>query len=391
MNFRQHFTPKHLPRTVALAAAAYVAAIAVGALVGAEVLLRSKSRWVKGSFLVVGRSGDQLLLPPVPESLSRDVLGVVPLNPVRGHAVIGHVERRGPYVERPVLEERGVIQPGWIAWVSSFVYNGTPAQLDANYENVVVRTDVGDMPAWHVPSVTGERDLIVIQIHGHGGQRSQGLRVLRSLERTGAAQLYVTFRNAFGAPRVGKGHMTLGDVEAEDVLSALEWARGQGYQQAVLMGYSMGGNIALSALRPSFEPLPLPVRGVVLDSPALEWRDVIRRQARRGGLPQFIAKPVGRMIERLVTRRSGQNFDTVDQLAAAPRFGVPILLFHSPSDKTIPYWQAKALAEARPDLVEFHTVEGARHIRCWNIDPERYEAALEAFIRRVTESRRDQL
>ena len=118
---------------------------------------------------------------------------------------------------------------------------------------------------------------------------------------------------------------------------------------------------------------------------------MIRRQARRGGEPQFIAKPVGRMIERLVTRRSGQNFDTVDQLAAAPRFGVPILLFHSPSDKTIPYWQAKALAEARPDLVEFHTVEGARHIRCWNIDPERYEAALEAFIRRVTESRRDQL
>lgn len=373
--------PKHL----GYAALGYVALVGLAAIVGAEVLLRSKTQWVKGSFMVVGRRGSKMLLPPLPESLSRDVLGVVPLAPVKGHALIGPVERRGPYVEREVWEERGVIQSGWLAWVSSFVYNGTPAQLGASFENVVVGTEVGDMPAWHIPSPDGERDLIVIQIHGHGGQRSQGLRVLHALERTGAAQLYITFRNAFGAPRVGKGHMTLGDVEAEDVYAALNWARDAGYRQAVLFGYSMGGNIALSSLRPGFEPHPIPVRGVVLDSPALEWRDVIRRQARRGGLPNFIAKPVGRLVERLVTRRSGQNFDTVDQLAAAPRFGVPILLFHSPSDKTIPYWQARALAEARPDLVEFHTVEGARHIRCWNIDPEKYEAALEAFIERVRE------
>ncbi|UFA50475.1 alpha/beta hydrolase [Deinococcus radiophilus] len=383
MNIRQHFRLQNLPRTLAVAFAAYLAAIFLGALVGAEVLLRSKSRWIKGTFMVVGRRGENVVLPPLPESLSRDVLGVVPLNPVRGHALVGPVERRSPYVERPVLEERGVIQSGWIAWVSSFVYNGTPAQLDVEYENVVVHTDIGDLPAWHIPAESGERDLIVIQIHGHGGQRSQSLRVLKSLQRTGAAQLYVTFRNAFDAPRVGKGYLSLGDVEAEDVLSALEWARDNGYRQAVLMGYSMGGNIALSALRPGFTPHPIPVRGVVLDSPALEWRDILRRQARRGGLPQVVAKPVGRMIEKIVTRRSGQNFSSVDQLAAAPRFDVPILLFHSPSDKTVPFWQAKALAGARPDLVELHAVEGARHIRCWNIDPERYEAALEAFIQRV--------
>ncbi|WP_261663347.1 alpha/beta hydrolase [Deinococcus sp. Marseille-Q6407] len=385
MKFKQHFTPKRLPRTLAIAAGAYVTLVALGALVGAEVLLRSKSRWIKGSFMLVARRGGKLLMPPLPESLSRDVLGVVPLNPVKGHALVGHVERRGPYVERPVLEESGVIQPGWISWVSSFVYNGTPAQLGADYENVVVQTPIGDLPAWHVPSPGDERDLIVIQIHGHGGQRSQGLRTLKAVQRTGAGQLFVTFRNAFDAPRVGKGYLSLGDVEAEDVLSALVWARGAGYKQAILYGYSMGGNIALSVLRPHFWPHPLPVRGVVLDSPALEWRDIIRRQARRGGLPQFIARPVGRMIERLVTYRSGQNFDTVDQLAAAPRFRVPILLFHSPSDKTVPFWQAQALAEARPDLVEFHSVEGARHIRTWNIDPERYEAALESFLQRVKE------
>ncbi|MFC6591213.1 alpha/beta hydrolase [Deinococcus lacus] len=388
MNIRQHFAPKNLPRTLSLAALGYVTLIGLAAVIGAEVLLRSKTQWVKGSFVLVARRGGKLLLPPLPETLSRDVLGAVPLAPVKGHAVLGPVQRRAPYVEREVLEERGVLQPGWIHWVSSFVYNGTPAQAGAEYENVVVPTPVGEMPAWHVPALEdGQpghvRDLLVIQIHGHGGQRSQGLRTLKAVQRTGAGQLFVTFRNAFDAPRVGKGYLSLGDLEAEDVNSALTWAREQGYRRAVLYGYSMGGNIALSVLRPGFEPHPVPVLGVILDSPALEWRGIIRRQARRGGLPKFIATPMGRVVERIVTRRSGQNFASVDQLAAAPRFNVPILLFHSPGDKTVPFWQAQALADARPDLVEFHVVEGARHIRCWNIDPQKYEAALEAFIGRV--------
>jgi fermentation-respiration switch protein FrsA (DUF1100 family) len=145
----------------------------------------------------------------------------------------------------------------------------------------------------------------------------------------------------------------------------------------------MGGNIVLSALRPQHGPLALPVPGVLLDSPALDWLDVARANGRRYHLPAFMAAQMAGLVKVLVTRFGGQNFDAVDQLAAAPTFTRPMLLFHGDRDRTIPVTQSDALAAARPDLVEYHRVEGAKHIRCWNIDPEKYDAAVEGFIRRV--------
>jgi len=376
---------RHIRRRRALAWAAlgYAALLGVATLVGAEITLRSKTRWVKGAFVPVGRRGTSVYLPASPETLSRGVIGIVPLRPNRGHAILGPARIVGTLVQRDIGEERGVVPNGALAWASSFVYNGTPAQLGVEYQNTAVSTPLGDMPAWHIPPTSGERDAVVIVVHGHGGQRSQALRMLPALRRTGTGSLFVTFRNAHGAPRTETGYHTLGDGEAEDVLAALEWAREAGYRRAVLYGFSMGGNIVLSVLRPRHEPFPIPVLGVMLDCPVLDWRATIRWQGQRYGLPSFVAGHVATFVQYLVTRRSGQDFGAVDQLAAAPGFKVPILLWHGTRDRTIPVGQADALAQARPDLVEYHRVEGGKHIRCWNIDPEKYDAALEGFVERL--------
>lgn len=381
--FLDHLRRVRKRRALAWAALGYVALLGVATVAGAEITLRSKTRWVKGAFVPVGRRSNSVYLPTSPETLSRGVIGIVPLRPNRGHAILGPAKIVGTLVRREVQDERGVLPNGALAWVSTFVYNGTPAQLGVAYENTVVRTPLGDMPAWHIPPVSGERDAVVIVVHGHGGQRSQALRMLPALRRTGTGSLFVTFRNAHGAPRTEKGFHTLGDEEAEDVLAALQWAKEAGYKRAVLYGFSMGGNIVLSVLRPRHEPFPIPVLGVMLDCPVLDWRATIRWQGQRYGLPPFVAGHVATFVQRLVTRRSGQDFDAVDQIAAAPRFRVPILLWHGTRDRTIPVGQADALAAARPDLVEYHRVEGAKHIRCWNIDPAGYDAALEGFVARV--------
>ncbi|WP_288479997.1 alpha/beta fold hydrolase [uncultured Deinococcus sp.] len=371
------------PRRLAgWAALGYAAAILAGALVGAEITLRSKTRRIKGEFVPVGRRGGDVYLPATPETLSRGVIGIVPLRPSRGHALLGPPQLLGTLVRRRILEERGVVPNGSVAWASTFVYNGTPAQLGLPFQNFKVPTAVGEMPAWHIPPVGGERDAVAIVIHGHGGQRAQALRMLPALRRSGVGSVFVTFRNAYGAPRVGQGFHSLGDQEAEDVLAALEWAARAGYRRAVLYGFSMGGNIALcAAQRP--ERAALPLAGVLLDCPVLDWRDVIRANGQRFGIPGFMAAHIGRFVEWLVTRRSGQDFDLVDQLRAAPRFTLPVMLWHGTRDRTVPVGQADALAAARPDLVEYRRVEGAKHIRCWNLDPGGYDAQLETFIRRV--------
>ena len=378
---RLHLTPTR--RLAGWAALGYALVVCAGAVAGAQIILRARSRWVPGEFVPVLRRGNDVLLPLSRETLSGGVVGIMPLLPNKGHAVLGAHTLSGTLVRRTVQQERGVLPTGSLAWVSSFVYNGTPAQLGIAFEDTHVQTDVGEMPAWHVPATSGERDAIAIVIHGHGGHRAQGLRALPALQRTGLASLFVTFRNAHGAPRVGRGYLTLGDQEAEDVVAALRWAQGAGYRRTLLYGFSMGGNIALSALRPRHGPLPLPVLGVVLDGPALDWRDVIRANGQRYHLPAFMARQMGRVVQVLVRRSSGQDFDTVDQLAAARTFTRPILLFHGTRDGTIPVSQSDRLAAARLDLVEYHRIEGAKHIRTWNIDPEKYEAAVEAFIHRV--------
>ncbi|WP_407538190.1 prolyl oligopeptidase family serine peptidase [Deinococcus radiomollis] len=383
---RLNRTPKH--RLAGWAVLGYGGLVLVGALLGTQILLRARSRWVPGEFVPVVRRGNDVLLPPSRETLSRGVVGIMPLLPNKGHAVLGPPSRAGTLVKRAVQQERGVLPHGSLAWVSTFVYNGTPRQLGVAYEDVAVQTEVGDMPAWHIPALSeedrpGERDALVIVIHGHGGHKAQGLRALPALRRSGVASLFVTFRNAHGAPRVGRGNLTLGDREAEDLTAALRWAAQAGYKRALLFGFSMGGNIVLSALRPRHGPLPLPVPGVLLDSPALDWLDVARANGRRYHLPAFMAAHMAGVVKWMVTRFGGQNFDSVDQLAAAPTFTRPMLLFHGDRDRTIPVTQSDALAAARPDLVEYHRVEGAKHIRCWNIDPEKYDAAVEGFIGRV--------
>lgn len=370
-------------RALAWGVLGYALLVLIGAFVGAEIAVRSKTRWVKGVFVPIGRRGNDVYLPASPETLSRGVVGVVPLLPNRGHAILGPHSIAGTLVKRAVQQERGVLPNGAVAWVSTFVYNGTPAQLGVPYEDTVVPTDAGDMPAWHIPATNGDTDTIAIVIHGHGGQRAQALRMLPALRRTGIASLFVTFRNAYGAPRVGKGYHTLGDEEAADALAALHWARERGYRRAILYGFSMGGNIALCALQREPEH-PIPILGVALDCPALDWRDVIRSNGIRYGLPKIFATHVGRFTEYLVTRRSGQDFDAVDQLAAAPTFHTPMILWHGTRDRTIPVRQSDQLAAARPDLIEYHRIDGAKHIRCWNIDPNAYDAQLETFIARVT-------
>lgn len=374
-------TPK---RKLALwAGVGYGLLLLTAAFVGADITLRSKTRWVKGTFVPVGRRGNSVYLPASPETLSQGAVGVVPIRPNRGHAVLGEPRMAGTLVRRDIQAERGVLPNGALAWVSTFVYNGTPAQLGVPFEPVGVPSPAGPLPCWHVPPTGENRDAVVVVMHGHGGQKAQGLRSLPALRDTGAGVLYATFRNAYGAPSTRPGYLTLGDREAEDLVAALAWAKAAGYRRAVLYGFSMGGNIVLSALRDTFQPLPLPVTGVILDSPALDWRATIEWQARRVGLPVFMARRVGRLVQRIVTHRSGQDFDAVDQLAAASRLRLPVLLFHGTRDRTVPVAQADAMAAARPDLIEYHRVEGAKHIRCWNIDPHRYDTPLQTFIRRV--------
>ncbi|GAA5532988.1 alpha/beta hydrolase [Deinococcus aluminii] len=338
-----------------------------------DALVRAKPvrRIVKAARVLAHGEG-QVKLTRTAESVRPGVLG---LTWPEGHALLGPAsEVTRKTVTRPLLKLEGTLPVGARVRPTSLAYGGTPATLGLAFQDVTVPAPMGEMPAWLVP---GERqDTWVILVHGYNGLREDALRVLPLFRRLGLPSLTITFRNAHGAPRTPDGYYRLGAAEWEDLEAAVQYAQAHGARRVLLFGFSMGGNIVLSFLRRS--PLASLVAGVILDSPALEWRALLRHHARRLHIP-WAAGP----LERATVFRSKQDFAAVDHLSATDTFATPMLVFHGTADITVPVEQSDALSQARPDLVEYVRAEGAEHIRVWNVDPAGYEGAVAGFVGRV--------
>ncbi|HEY6793809.1 MAG TPA: alpha/beta fold hydrolase [Kineosporiaceae bacterium] len=260
--------------------------------------------------------------------------------------------------------------------VDPYDYPGDPrTALGLAYQDLSLPGELGALPTWYLPAERGSGSWAVF-VHGHDGSRRESLRYLALLHARGLPVLVPSYRNDAGAPRSPDGQDHLGDTEWRDLEPAMRYALAHGARDVVLFGWSMGGAVSLqfadrSALRDH-------VRGLVLDSPVLDWRDTLTHQARLRGLPD----PVTAVAEWLVGARLGTGLDRFDWVARAGELRRPVLLVHSDADGYVPDGPSHALAQARPDLVTFLDIPGADHTRGWNVDPQRYRVGLEAWLSR---------
>jgi pimeloyl-ACP methyl ester carboxylesterase len=139
---------------------------------------------------------------------------------------------------------------------------------------------------------------------------------------------------------------------------------------------SMGGAIALQTADRS--ELADKVSALVLDDPAVDWRDVLRHQGEERHVPSMLASLAGWVAEK----RTGISLDRLDWVARAEDLRKPTLIFAGPDDDFIPWQPARDLAAARPDLVRLVEFKQAGHVRNWNVDAGRYERELTAFLAR---------
>lgn len=292
----------------------------------------------------------------------------------RGGQLLGDISAQGQgWVERPLLAGEATLMPS--DWVRpSSVGLGNPASRGLKFSPVTLAGEHGDLPAWWVPAKS--HDWVII-MHGYQGLRQDALRFLPAYHRLGLHSLTVTYRNAHGAGRTPQGVYRLGAEEWQDLEVAAQYAREHGARRIVLMGLSMGGSITMSFMRKS--PLAQHISGVVLDSPALEWREILRHHAQRFALPTVLAGAV----EKLTTLKAGQDFDEIDHLQHVHSYQVPMLVFHGSADQTVPVSQLDRLHALRPDLVDYVRLEGGEHLRLWNLDPQAYETQLARFLGRV--------
>jgi uncharacterized protein len=295
-----------------------------------------------------------------------------------GRAVLGDtVAEDAETVTREMRILFGDLAEGTAARIDKWTYGDDPKSgLGLDFTDVDVPTDLGDMPAWFVPSTVANAnaDTWVITVHGRNAAPRETLRGVGLYAERGYPVLAVTYRNDEGAPKAPNGRHSLGEHESDDVLAAVDYALANGAKDVILHGWSMGGAIIATAYRHMDDPSV--VKGLVFDSPVMDWNSTLDMQA----ADRDVIDPITWAAKRIVEFRADIDFDDLDQRNFAADFDLPILLYVDTADETVDHTAtldfAGMLDPAQTTVME--TASG--HTASWNEDPDRYEATLESYL-----------
>ncbi|MEN3344211.1 MAG: uncharacterized protein V7635_787 [Arthrobacter sp.] len=341
---------------------------------------------------VIGEGcGQQIILAATPDATVDGVYGFF-FDGGRGHARIGRILSYSP-AERTVLREVETVYSGDLSTARRGWWSGAahpdPAAIGLPCEEVLIEVDGGTAPAWLVPAVAAS-GVWAIMVHGRGATRQEGLRAVRAARELGMSSLLISYRNDGLAPSAQDGRYGLGSTEWRDVEAAIAYALEQGAREVVLFGWSMGGAICLQTADLSrYHHL---IRAMVLDAPVINWVDVLAHHAELNRIPSA----VGRYGQLMLSHRAGRrltglaapvDLKAMDWVSRAVELRTPTLILHSVDDEYVPYGPSATLAEKNPDMVTFEPFSKALHTKEWNVDPERWERLVTAWLRQQLEPR----
>ena len=270
-------------------------------------------------------------------------------------------------------------QAGELSDLDVKAYPGDPMLAHGlAFTDAAYTSSLGENPAWFIE---GDNPTWVVLVHGNGLTRRDVLKPLPTIVEGGYPALVITYRNHPLAPADPSGRLQYGITEWKDLEAAVEFALGEGAEDVVLVGYSMGGGIVASFLYQS--PLADRVRGVVLDAPMLDLGAAVDLGAENRSLP-LIGLPIPDTLTATAKWMAGMRYDVewevLDYLERADEMDAPILLFHGEEDDIVPVETSDELARLLPDLVTYHRVANAQHLESWNLDPAEYERLLSQFL-----------
>lgn len=306
-----------------------------------------------------------------------------------GHARLGEVsaETDGTVTRELLGVDFGELQPGTRGRFSGWFFL-TPRDLGVDHESVSLGTTLGPAPAWVILADRGQHDPVptkwAVLVHGRGVTRSETLRCVGVFREAGYNCVLVSWRNDGDAPASADRRYALGATEWLDVEAGIRYAHDErGATDVVLVGFSMGGAAVLQAAANS--ELSTLVRGIVLESPVVDWAPTLLFQARAMRVPRLVQRTAiallgSRRAHRITGLQAAIDFRMLDFVLRSDELTVPILLMHSDDDGYVPPTASRALAHARPDIVTFHRWTGARHARLWNYDPVRFTAQIGQWL-----------
>lgn len=245
------------------------------------------------------------------------------------------------------------------------------------FEEVKIATELGLAPAWLVPA-QGAANVAAIYVHGIAGLRENGYRHLSVLHKAGIPVLLITYRNDVDAPLSLERQYAFGLTEWRDLDAAVSFLRQRGITRIILVGESMGGAIVGQFLMHSGQAKS--IVALVLDSPALDSRAIIRNLISQFGFPLPAAiEPVVHSFLALQLKVPLSDANSVTAVAAFPG---PLFIAHGTGDRLVPMSISDAVFAGRRGPTTFIRSE-AGHLQSWHEDAGRYRRALSGFIEQL--------
>lgn len=298
------------------------------------------------------------------------VFGIVSAD---GYGQVGRILRRGEdYAVREYKPLTTTIGGTTDVRLDIYAYPDNPLMAHGiPYKEVTYESELGQCPAWFVP---GRGKTWVVFAHGRGAHPNEALRILPTLAGAGLPILAISYRNDDGAPASDDRQHWLGSTEWRDLEGAMKYATDNGAEDFILYGYSMGGGMCLNLLYES--GLAAKVRGVIMNSPLLDFGGTLDFVGRIRNYPRIIVR-FGKWVAGM---RFSIDWQRMNYLNRASELRVPILILHGEKDNLVPAPISKSLAQSRPDIVRYVGFPEAEHARSWNLDPEKYDAAVRQFV-----------
>lgn len=284
-------------------------------------------------------------------------------------------------VTREYVPMKGILKEGDMVRLDAFAYPDNPDEaFGISSSKVFYSSSIGSFPARYFK---GSKDTWIIFVHGkrHYPTRPpyRSYPTLPLVFELGFPTLIITYRNDLGVQKNPDGYHWYGLTEWEDLEGAAKYAIEAGAKDLILIGYSMGGGIVMNFMYES--GLVEKVKGLILDAPMLDLNATVEHGARGLNVPGFLVS-IGKHIAKI---RFGIDWKKLNYLKNANKLNVPILLFHGDDDKTVPHSTSDMLAKERPDIVKYHCIRGATHVRSWNMSPTKYENVVREFLMKIDE------
>ena len=245
------------------------------------------------------------------------------------------------------------------------------------HENVQFpsRTHDVTLQGWFLPTKAEPANMTIILSHGYSGNRLEkglpALSLVQSLVSAGYNVLMYDFRNSGES---GGALTTVGFLEKQDLLGAIDWVRNHVPGRIGLIGFSMGATTSILAA--AEDP---GVSGVVADSPFHQLKPYLQDNLSVWSrLPSF---PFTRLILTILPRLTGIKPEEVDALQAVdlvyPR---PILFIHSEDDQAIPYTSSEMMWQKHTDRFDWWRTAQAPHVGSYSCQPQAYISRVIAFF-----------